>query len=51
MAPGKPVGLPRVPYPILANRYDKDESTGKVKKVYASYMRPAEGEKFKKPKA
>lgn len=50
LALGKPVGLLRVPYPIVVTRYDKDEVTGQVTKVYASYTRPKEGEKFKKPK-
>lgn len=51
LAPGKPVGLLRVPYPIVVTRYDKNVATGQITKIYASYMRPAEGEKFKKPKA
>lgn len=51
-APGKPVGLLKVEFPIMATRFDKDEATGKVTKIYATYMKPAEGEpKPKKPKA
>lgn len=51
MAPGKPVGLLKVPYPITAKSFIKDETTGLVTEVHASYDKPPEGEKFKKPKA
>jgi glutaminyl-tRNA synthetase len=51
MAPGKPVGLLKVPFPITAKSFVKDETTGLVTEVRASYDRPPEGEKFKKPKA
>ena len=50
LAPGKPVGLLRVSFPIVVTRYEKDEVNGQITKVYASYMRPAEGEKLKKTK-
>ncbi|KAI9726713.1 MAG: Glutaminyl-tRNA synthetase [Cirrosporium novae-zelandiae] len=50
MAPGKSVGLLKVPFPIKAESFKKDESTGLVTEVYATYEKPAEGEKFKKPK-
>jgi len=51
MAPGKPVGLLKVPYPITATSFKKDEATGLVTEIHASYDKPPEGEKFKKPKA
>lgn len=51
MAPGKPVGLLKVPYPITAKSFEKDESTGLVTVIHASYDVPPEGEKIKKPKA
>lgn len=51
MAPGKPVGLLKVPFPITAKSFTKDEVTGLVTEVRASYDKPPEGEKFKKPKA
>ena len=51
MAPGKPVGLLKVPCPITAKSFIKDETTGLVTEVHASYDQPPEGEKIKKPKA
>ena len=51
MAPGKPVGLLKVPYPVTAVSFKKDETTGLVTEIHAKYDKPAEGEKFKKPKA
>ena len=51
MAPGKPVGLLKVPFPVTCTSFEKDESTGLVTEIHAKYDRPAEGEKFKKPKA
>lgn len=51
LAPGKSVGLLRVPYPITAISFDKDAVTGLVTCVHARYEKPAEGERFKKPKA
>ncbi|ETN43426.1 glutamine-tRNA ligase [Cyphellophora europaea CBS 101466] len=51
MAPGKPVGLLKVPFPITAKSFTKDESTGLVTEIHATYDKPPEGEKFKKPKA
>ncbi|KAI9676925.1 MAG: hypothetical protein M1817_006764 [Caeruleum heppii] len=50
LAPGKSVGLLKVPYPITATTFEKDEATGLVTKVHATYEKPAEGEAFKKPK-
>ncbi|KIX97525.1 uncharacterized protein Z520_06977 [Fonsecaea multimorphosa CBS 102226] len=51
MAPGKPVGLLKVPYPVIATSFKKDEATGLVTEIHAKYDKPAEGEKVKKPKA
>lgn len=51
MAPGKPVGLLKVSYPIKATSFKKDDSTGLVTEIHATYEIPGEGETFKKPKA
>ncbi|PKS07417.1 hypothetical protein jhhlp_006020 [Lomentospora prolificans] len=37
LAPGKAVGLLQAPHPIIANSFDKDETTGLITKVYASF--------------
>ena len=50
LAPGKAVGLLKVPFPIKATSFEKDESTGLITKVHASYEKPEEGTAFKKPK-
>ena len=51
LAPGKAVGLLKVPYPIKATSFKKDESTGLITEVHASYEKPVEeGGPFKKPK-
>ena len=51
LAPGKAVGLLKIPYPIKATSFTKDDATGLVTEVRASYERPAEpGGTFKKPK-
>lgn len=50
LAPGKTVGLLRVPYPITATRFDKDPATGQVTCVYARYEKPEEGAAPKKAK-
>ncbi|ODM16179.1 Glutamine--tRNA ligase [Aspergillus cristatus] len=50
MAPGKPVGLLKAPYPVTAKSFEKDES-GRVTVVHASYDKPADGSAPKKPKA
>ena len=50
LAPGKAVGLLKVPYPIKATTFDKDEATGLVTAVHATYEKPEEGAAFKKPK-
>lgn len=51
MAPGKLVGLMKVPYPIVATSFEKDPETGLVTVVHARYEKPAEGAAPKKPKA
>ncbi|KAG8625805.1 hypothetical protein KVT40_006206 [Elsinoe batatas] len=51
LAPGKPVGLLKVPFPITATSFDKDESTGAIKTVYAKYDKPEDGATIKKPKS
>lgn len=51
LAPGKSVGLLKVPYPITATSFKTDDATGLVTEIHAKYDKPAEGEKFKKPKA
>ncbi len=50
LAPGKSVGLLKVPYPIRATSFTKDDKTGKVTEVQALYEKPEEGPAFKKPK-
>ncbi|RMZ89424.1 hypothetical protein DV736_g3335, partial [Chaetothyriales sp. CBS 134916] len=51
MVPGKPVGLLKVTFPIIATSFKKDEATGLVTEIHAKYDKPAEGEELKKPKA
>lgn len=50
LAPGKTVGLLKVPYPIRATTFSKDESSGLITEVHATYEKPEEGSTFKKPK-
>ncbi len=50
LAPGKSVGLLKVPYPIRATDFSKDPDTGLVTEVRATYEKPEEGSTFKKPK-
>jgi len=50
LAPGKAVGLLKVPFPIKATTFTKDEKSGLVTEVRASYEKPEEGTTFKKPK-
>ncbi|PGH08876.1 glutamine-tRNA ligase [Polytolypa hystricis UAMH7299] len=50
LTPGGSVGLLRVPFPITATSFDKDEATGLVTAVHAVYEKPEEGTAFKKPK-
>lgn len=49
LAPGKSVGLLKVPFPIQATTFTKDPSTGLVVEVRATYEKPKDGA-FKKPK-
>lgn len=51
LAPGKPVGLLNVPYPIKATTFTKDASTSKVTEIHATYEKPADGAPPEKPKA
>ncbi|CEJ54431.1 Putative Glutaminyl-tRNA synthetase [Penicillium brasilianum] len=50
LAPGKTVGLLKVPYPITATSFEKDPTTGAVTVVHAKYEKPAEGETAPRPK-
>ena len=51
LAPGKSVGLLRVRFPIKATAFEKDETTGLVTKIHATYEKPPSGSNsFKKPK-
>lgn len=50
MAPGKSVGLFKVPFPIKATSFKKDEASGQVIEIHATYEKPDEGIAFKKPK-
>ena len=50
LAPGKAVGFLKVPFPIKATSFKKDEGTGLVTEVHATYEKPEEGTAFKKPK-
>lgn len=50
LAPGKSVGLIKVPYPITATHFDTDPATGAVTCVHAKYEKPAEGAAPLKPK-
>ncbi|KAI9756552.1 MAG: hypothetical protein M4579_003811 [Chaenotheca gracillima] len=50
LAPGKSVGLLKVPFPIKATSFTKDEQTGLVSEIRATYEKPEEGTAFKKPK-
>lgn len=50
LAPGKTVGLLKVPYPITATSFEKDPATGSVTVVHAKYEKPAEGQDPIRPK-
>lgn len=50
LAPGKATGLLKVPFPIKATTFGKDESTGLIIAVHATYEKPEEGSPVKKPK-
>ena len=49
LAPGKSVGLMKVPFPIKATTFEKDDA-GLVTVVHATYEKPEEGAAMKKPK-
>ena len=51
LAPGKSVGLFKVPFPIRATSFSTDSSTGEVAEIRAVYEKPEEGSTMKKPKA
>ncbi|KAJ6020951.1 hypothetical protein N7540_006455 [Penicillium herquei] len=51
LAPGKTVGLLKVPYPITATTFEKDPTTGVITCVHAKYEKPEEGVAAKKPKS
>ena len=51
LAPGKTVGLFKVPFPIRATGFTKDPTSGLITEVEATYEEPAEGETMKKPRA
>ena len=51
LAPGTSVGLLKVTFPITCIDFKKDESTGMVTEIRATYDKPTEGEAFKKPKS
>ncbi|ODH49994.1 glutamine-tRNA ligase [Paracoccidioides brasiliensis] len=51
LAPGKTVGLMKVPHPITATSFEKDPETGLVTCVHAKYEKPEEGSPPKKPKS
>ncbi|KAL1984925.1 hypothetical protein VTN96DRAFT_8584 [Rasamsonia emersonii] len=43
LAPGKTVGLLKVPFPITATSFEKDPQTGEVTCVHAKYEKPEDG--------
>ena len=50
LAPGKTVGLLKVPFPITATSVQKEESSGAIIAVHATYEKPEEGITPTKPK-
>lgn len=50
LAPGKATGLLKVPYPIKATTFTKDEKTNLITAVHATYEKPDDSAPFKKPK-
>lgn len=50
LAPGKTVGLLKVPFPITATTFKKDPATGLVTEIQATYENSADGGARKKPK-
>ncbi|CAL8576581.1 hypothetical protein XPA_002456 [Xanthoria parietina] len=51
LAPGKTVGLLKVPFPITATSFEKDSNTGEITVVHAKYEKPLDGSTPKKPKS
>lgn len=51
MAPGKSVGLMKVPYPVIPTSFEKDPETGLVTTVHVRFDKPADGSAPKRPKA
>ncbi|KAI4283737.1 MAG: hypothetical protein L6R38_001951 [Xanthoria sp. 2 TBL-2021] len=51
LAPGKTVGLLKVPFPITATSIEKDSNSGEVMVVHAKYEKPLDGSTPKKPKS
>ena len=51
LAPGKTVGLLKVPFPITATSVDKDPSSGAIIAVHATYEKPEDGQPPLKPKS
>jgi len=50
LAPGKATGLLKVPFPVKATTFKKDQITGLITAVHATYEKPEEDAAFKKPK-
>ena len=50
LAPGKTVGLLKVPFPITATTFLREESSGVIVTVHAMYEKPEDGVAPKKPK-
>ena len=50
LAPGKTVGLLKVPFPITATTFKKDPVTGLVTEIHATYGKSADGGARMKPK-
>lgn len=51
LAPGASVGLLKVTYPITCTSFKKDDTTGLVTEIHATYDKPTEGDTFTKPKS
>lgn len=51
LAPGASVGLLKVTYPITCISFKKDDATGLVSEIHATYDKPTDGNDFKKPKS
>ena len=51
LAPGKSVGLMKVPFPITATSFEKDPASGAVTLIRATYEKPSDASAPKKPKS